>query len=213
MADAYAGLSPTAFDFWCGPVFTQADGTLSCPGFTGNTYSKNAWDFVTIAGNLKTPGICEVSAPKARDVDKKKPVGANGARTTIHGIDPATVEISITIWTPEQLKQLQNLLPQIFPQSNKRPPGVSTTEPWPPAFDVQHPILKAQGIKSLIFTAVEPPTSNGRTRVFKIKAVEFLPPSKTKATATPVKPKGNTRDPKPSDYPTPGSNSANTGPT
>lgn len=214
MASLYQGLSPTAFDFWAQPVFKRTDGALYCPGFTGETYSKSAWDYVVIQGDTQTPGICEVSCDKSRDVDKKKAAGSNGARLTIHGIEPAIVEIEITIWTPEQLKQLRSLVEAIFPANNKRPKGVSATDPWPPAFDVNHPTFQTHKVKSLVFTKITGPAPGKvtRSKMFKISALEFLPPSKKKATATPVKSKGSTLDPDQTTYPTPGSSSKNTGP-
>lgn len=213
MAKLYEGLSAEAFDFWCAPVFKASDGTLYCPGFTGDVYAKNPWDVVTIQGTTKTPGLCEVKVNKGRDLDKKKASGSDGARVTFHGIDPAQVELEITIWTPEQLKKLEELWKQIFPQSNKRPKGTSPNEPWPPAFDVEHPALKRHAVKSLVFIKGEGPDPGRfpKSRSFRISAIEFLPPKKSKA-STPVKSKGSTLDPKTSDYPTPGANKKNTGP-
>lgn len=212
MANAYQGLTPTAFDFWVQPVFTNDAGLLYCPGFTGETFAKWDWDFVKI-GDRKTPGLCEVTPQKARDVDKKKAAGSNGARLTIHGIDPGSFEIAITIWTPEQLKALRELWLYVFPPTNQRPRGASPTAPWPPAFDVQHPALKTHAIKSAVFISGDGPKPGSikGSRVFTIKAVEYLAPSKKNVTQSPVASKPSTRDPDVV-YATPGTDPNNTGP-
>lgn len=214
MADVFSGLVAQAFDFWAGPVLKNNDGTLYCPGFTGETYMKSPHDYMVIEGASKTPGLIEVHPTKGRDLDKKKAAGTNGARLTIHGIDAATVDLEITIWTPEQLRKLRDLWAQIFPQSNKRPPTTSPTEPWPPAFDVQHPWCDLHKIKALIFLRGEGPIPGRfpRSRMFKINAVEFLPPQKGNAKGTPVKSKGSKLDPSTTTHPTPGSSKTNTGP-
>lgn len=213
MASAYSNLPNAAsFDFWSQPVLTNDKGELYCPGFIGNTFAKGAWDSVKI-GSVQTPGICEVTVFKARDVDKKKAAGSDGARLTIHGIEPGTGDIELTIWTPEQLKTLRAAWEKISPSSNKRPKGVPASAPWPPAFDVAHPVFKAHAIKSVVVIGAEGPKP-GRikgSRIFTIKWVEYLAPSKKKVTHSPVASKGSTLDPKGS-YPTPGSNPANTGP-
>lgn len=215
MANAYSNLTnAVSFDFWAQPVLTDASGALYCPGYTGKTFMKGAWDSVKI-GSLQTPGTCDVTVSKSRDVDKKKAAGSDGARITIHGIDPGSGEITLTIWTPEQLKTLRSVWEQIFPSSNKRPKGVAASSPWPPAFDVAHPIFRTHSIKSVVFTGGEgPKTGSVRgTRIFTIRWQEYLAPSKKKVTHSPVASKGSTLDPaQKGNYPTPGSNKKNTGP-
>jgi len=208
----YDNIATTPFDFWGQPVITASDGTLFCPGFTGNTISTSVWDKVFIQ-SAPTPGVCEVRVNKFRDIDKKKAAGNDGARITVHGIEPAMVEIQILIWTPDQLKALNELWPLIFPKSNKRPPDVPSTSPWPPAFDVAHPMLNTHNVKSLIFVRGEGPSPGPipRTRVFNISAVEFLLPGKKSVTSTPVAPLASKFDPKIN--PPPGNDSRNTGPT
>ena len=113
--------------FWGRPVIQDDKGNLSCPGFSGNTYSKHPWESVGIAGvplvgnsQGRTPGICEVTCDKAREVDVKKSKGSDGARITLSGLKPAKVEIRVHVWTPEQLKELDILRPIIFPAAQKQ---------------------------------------------------------------------------------------------
>ena len=215
MASAYSNLTnAVSFDFWAQPVLTDAKGALYCPGFSGNTFAKGVWDSVRI-GSVRTPGVCEVTVQKVRIVDKKKAPGSDGARLTATGIEPGTGDIELTIWTPEQLRTLQSVWAQISPPSNKRPKGVPASAPWPPAFDVAHPVFKAHAIKSIVVIGAEGPKP-GRvrgSRIFTIKWIEYLAPSKKNVTHSPVASKGSTLDePAKGSYPTPGSNPANTGP-
>lgn len=193
----------TPFEFWAAPVYTAADGTYYTPGFTGNTYMSNVWDYCVVNG-VRTPGkVLDVKVVKGRDVDKKKAAGSDGARNTIHGVDPGSVEISIMIWTPEQLRQLQKMWDLVFPVSGKGQP-----QPW----DTQHPKLKFHHIKSLQFFKGEGPDPGPivQSRVFTMHSVEFMPPGKKKATVTPVASKGSLLDP--GRKPTAGSNSNNWSP-
>jgi hypothetical protein len=122
-----------AFDFW-GPVFTQPNGFLFSPGFTGNTYQTNVWDFVTFAGQ-PTPGLAEVNVEKERAVDEKKSAGSDGATLTIHGSKPARIEIKLTIWTPDQLRALNELWPILMTPPYKTVHTTATvfTNPAPSA--------------------------------------------------------------------------------
>lgn len=122
---AYEGITGLASTFWGSPVLQRQDGTLYCPGYMGNTYASSQWDFVVI-GNFTTPGIARLTCDKQREVDKKKVKGADGARITLAGLEPAKVEIRLTIWTPEQLKQLDILRAQIFPGPQKKSTVVTT---------------------------------------------------------------------------------------
>lgn len=209
----YQNVPQVSFQFWAKPVLKAQDGSYYCPGFEGATYASNAYDFVyfsspgspgSFPGTVQplTPGICEVQVTKARDVDKKKPAGSDGARLTIHGVDPADVEIRLTIWTPEQLRQLMLLWTTLFPKAGKGSP---------PAFDSSHPTLAFHDVKSLQFVRATGPTIDAQRRGhFVLHAVEFRPPSKKNATKTETESKGSLLDPAP--YPTPGANSKNSAP-
>jgi hypothetical protein len=124
--------------FWGSPVIQATDGTLVCPGFSGSTYMQNAWDYVII-GDSQTPGLATVNSRKVLAVDRKKPATKSGQRNTTHGTESAEAEISIMIWTPDQLQQLQKIIKLVFPVSDQRPPDLSATDAWPQAFNVQHP--------------------------------------------------------------------------
>lgn len=222
----YANLANrSSFAFWGQPVVTNSDGTLSCPGFVGPTYAASAWDKVFVAvpysGSEQpyTPGQAEVSVHKSRDVDKKKFAGGDGARLTIHGLEPAIIEIRLLIWTPEQLLWLSKIWPVLFPAqqkvasipNNSRP--VTARQNVSTAFDVQHPALDLHGVKSMVFTGGVGPDQGPtpRSRVFTMRGLEFLPPVKNvNSTNTPPSSKGSLLDP--GAYPASGLDPANLGP-
>lgn len=205
--DPYTNVSQVAFQFWQKPVLTARNGEYYTPGCEGLTYQKSEWDYVYLgipSTQPYTPGKCEVHVKKDRDFDKKKASGSDGARITLHGIDPAQVEIKLTIWTPEQLRQLANLWPILFPMAGKNAPV---------PYDVDHPVFRMHNVKSVVFTGGDGPvlsTSGPRLGVFTMKAVEFLQPGKKRATKTPVQALGSLLDPKP--YPLAGSDKNNTKP-
>lgn len=179
----YQGLNQLPSIFWGSPVLKDDKGVKFCPGFLGEAFSKNIWDYVTIefpnsGVPNKTPGICNVSVRRGRKVDRKKSSGTDGETITFTGINNAEIEIAVTIWTPEQLDILVDLWKILQPPSGKGDPQ---------AFDVKHPQFEVNGIKSAVFIdsvgLEQGPVAKSKT--FVIKAVEWLPPSKKKATQTP----------------------------
>jgi hypothetical protein len=89
---------------------------------------------------------------------------------------------------------------------------VTVTTPISKAVDAQHPLLTDHGVKSLIFYQGEGPSPGSvpRSRVFTMRAYEFLPPSKNNSTVTPVGSKATALDRK--KQPTPGTDPRNRGP-
>ena len=201
----FQGITPNnELAFWGSPVLTNAKGELYCPGFTGNTYSNNPWDYIDFAlplVNHQTPGICKIICPKHRATDRKKSAGTDGARITVHGLIAADVQIHVKLWTPEQYRQMMLLWQILFPG----PQNVSQTTTGGPnnaqhvqgsrssseitrPFQVSHPQLKESRINTLVFTGSSGPEESEptRARVFTMYAVEYFPPDpKKKATSTP----------------------------
>jgi hypothetical protein len=262
-----------AFDFWA-PTFTAADGSLVSPGFTGNLYASNVWDFVDFAGE-RTPGLAEVTVDKERGLDEKKSPGSDGATLTLHGSNPAKIEIKLTIWTPEQLRRLNELWPILLTPpyklghttvsafSNPAPSSVTNTTTGststipsavtgnsrqnprattvvnatagnvstisvpvvqtktvrlaikvPVTFVVTHPMFRLHRIAKVQIIGGRGPEPGPivRSRVFTIRAVEYLPSSSKNTTRTDDSPIGSAFEPGANDYPAPGSNPSNTGP-
>ncbi len=176
-------LTPIPSTFWGTPVLKDSKGVKYCPGFLGEAFSKNPWDYVTIefpnsGVPNQTPGICTVSVRRGRKVDRKKSSGTDGETLTFTGITNADIEIAITIWTPEQLDILTDLWRLIQP-----PPGKGV----PQAFDIKHPQFVINQVKSCVFVD-SIGLENGsvaKTKTFVIKAVEYLPPGPKGATVSP----------------------------
>lgn len=219
----YAGLERNYFEFWAQPVITDEDtGELSCPGFTGPTYSNNPWDVVTIGGD-RTPGIAQVMCEKRRAIDRKKPAGADGARITVHGADLAEVQIQLLIWTPQQLAVLNALWARWMPPSGKSKPQqtkASGQKNAPKAIDpspfiVSHPKFITHDVTAIQIIGGRGPDDGPvpRSKVFTILAVEFRSPSTgASKTNTPVAAIGSTLDEGIVDHPLAGENPDNTGP-
>jgi hypothetical protein len=210
----YQNLTQVSFDFWAKPVFQNSDGTYWTPGCDGATYMSNPDSIITIGGGsvpsvaagqvFALPGLCTVHCHTEYAVDKKKPIGSNGERVTLHGVNATDIDIEVMIWTPEQLRQLRNIVNIIFPgnKGNQQ------------ARDVSHPTFTTHGVKSMIVLGIDGPNKGPvvNSRVFNIRGISFAKPNTTNVTTTPVgaKPLATVYDP--TNYPTPGSNSAHTGP-
>jgi hypothetical protein len=209
------GARRVSFPFWRQPVYELSDGSYWTPGIEGPTYLNNVdspWSYLYIgipSTQPYTPGKATVHVRKARDTDKKKAAGNDGAHVAIHGVDLSVAEIELLIWTPEQVRALAALWPTLFPQAYKGAP---------PAYDVQHPLMKYHNIKAMQFIAGEgPEIDTGGRGVFKMTAIEFLKPSKKNTTKTNTAAIGSLLDPSATPttaagYATPGSNPANLGP-
>ncbi len=215
-ARLYRGLDPLPSDFWGSPVFTAEsdgymikEGELFCPGYIGNTISKNIWDYVVISfpksgvSNI-TPGICNVNVRRGRKVDRKKSQGSDGERLTFTGISNADIDIAITIWTPEQLRILQLLWNFIQPAVGKGNPQ---------AFSVSHPQLRYSQVQSCVFVESSGLEPNGKMRTVTIKAIEYFPPKdKTVHTIKKVEPRDSTLQSGDAEHEQPGKNPKAVGP-
>lgn len=189
-------------DFWL-PVFQRADGSLYSPGVSGNTFSDNVFDTVYF-GAAPTPGVAEVSVTKTRSMDKKKGAGTDGARITLHGVDPAEFDIRVRIWTPEQWEAIKTLKSLLFVAAYKSTtstvaasvssgPGapatattLKTTKTTAVTFDVSHPTLAFHKIKAVQVVAVNGPEAGAspQDKIVTFRCIEFLPPGSKNATHT-----------------------------
>lgn len=153
-------------------------------GYRGKLYADNPWATIILGSPasrqlpIQLPGLVEVErAGIVLKADQKSAAGRHGANVTTHGLDPQPVEIKVTIWTPEQLAKLEELLPQILPRAETR-------SPWP--IDAAHPGLRLLGIKSIIIlgaSALRPGSVQG-TREMTISARDWRPPGKKTQTVT-----------------------------
>lgn len=208
----YAGVTPTGRGlFWGAPVLRRSDGELYCPGFSGETYSRNQWDYVGFGPILISPGLADVKVVKSQESDIKQAAGRDGATVTTHGVRPAEITVTLRIWTPQQLEEMYDLWAVIMPKANK---NTAT------AFDVSHPVFTLHDIKSMIVLRGEGPVDGPapKVKLFTITGIEFVarPKAQRSATKTLAKAEPSTLDPNAtvaaSAPATPGTNRRNTGP-
>ncbi len=172
--------------FWDDSDVTESDALGSFPlGYDGDLYSTYPWDVVTFNGSVKTPGIAEVTATPSRAVDKRKPQAGDGASVTLHGYNPAQIELRIRVWTPPQFAVLQrDILPLLWPPASKAGKAA--------AIDVSHPLLALFRIRSMV---VESPVFQkgqaAQEKVLVIKGTEWHPPNPKKKTGGKVTSSGS----------------------
>lgn len=177
-------------DFW-GPLYNDADGNTFSPGFVdfGN---RNIWDVVRVnlvkvkSGKINNlsdwvslPGVCNVRFPRMKVKDSKKSLGVDSTTHTTSGWKAAELIIEMTIWTPDQWRQLKQILPLILPKPGK---DFGKTD----SFQIHHPNADVAGIKSVVFYGFEGPHEHSipRAKMFKLHAVEWTPSSTKKAGST-----------------------------
>lgn len=74
--------------------------------------SPDLWDTVVL-GDEQLPGIARVRATHGRKLDAKSAAGSNGARIVDKGYEAAKVEITLKIWTKEQLETWFRIAPTL----------------------------------------------------------------------------------------------------
>lgn len=74
--------------------------------------SPDLWDTLYLGGS-PLPGLASVSATHGRKLDSKSAPGTNGARIIDKGYQPAKVDITIKLWTKEQLETWFRLAPTL----------------------------------------------------------------------------------------------------
>lgn len=167
----------TSIAFW-------EDGDIPTATASGPLYAPNPWDTMVIGGQ-RLPGIVEVTATPSKKADTKKASASHGAKTTIHGTDPAEASISITIWTLEQWQVFIPIMHALWPRPGKTGAALTNAvdlagNPVGSAFDVDHPEFQLVGIGSVII--LRAPTSKkaraGKTWTFG--CIEFQPSKPTR---------------------------------
>ncbi len=166
-------------------------GPMDANPFVGD--SPELWQEVvigTLGGELSTlPGLAKVSGRIAMRKDRQKATGKNGEKNVHLGYEPATVDITLLLWTSQHWETFRKLALKIRP----RRPGL------PPAFSVSHPALGVYGIGAVEFIEAgfpEPLGDNPDILQVKLRAREYLPPDtdapvQSNKKATPTTEPGN----------------------
>ena len=160
-------------DFW-DPSNSRVD-SRGKPIFYGEgpAFSDNPWDIVFLNGQ-PMPGLCKIKAEPVVHFDKKKPGGVDGLTITAQGYIPGAVQIEVLLWTEEQWEFFQAISDTIWTKPKRG--GVIK------AIDLSAPGTDLWGIKSIVVEGVSVPEEGPvpQSRIIRIKAVEFVPPGKTK---------------------------------
>src|SRR5688572_2539594 len=73
------------------------------------------WDKLQLGGE-QLPGMVRLKAATSHDFDIKKPKGKRKAKAKDSGDKPSTPEFEWLVWTREQWKEAQRLIPLLSPE-------------------------------------------------------------------------------------------------
>jgi hypothetical protein len=139
----------------------------------------SSWDTLYLGGQW--PGLAVVKVKGGQKIDRKKGAGAHGETITFQGKKAADVDIVVRVWqaTPDQWSWMQAMIALIEPIAGK-------ADPTP--YDIAHPATSVRHISSVAVEDIEGPDWDAATGFMSvhIKAIEYLPPPKANATATPT---------------------------
>lgn len=160
------------------------DDTLAgaaAPGMVKGLYSRNPWDTVTM-GDVQFPGICTVNVTRSKRLDSKKAAGRDGATPTYLGDEPATIDITCTVWTRAQWDALQDVMALIWPSSQ----GAKNGENYNQALPLSHPALDcAPRVQFVTLTGHGKARPSGRGQIqITLRGLEYLPATTKNATKT-----------------------------
>lgn len=132
-----------------------------------NKAAFTAWDKIFI-GSTELTLVRSVRCHKAGKVDNKGSPASSGAQPSHLGYEPAEVELTLEMWTRDQQKAWESIIPALQPRHGKAPPK---------PVDVVFPSLAELGVRKLYperIGALEPTGRNGLFRV-QIWFTEFAP--------------------------------------
>lgn len=135
------------------------------------------WDCVTIGGDV-SPGICKLSGFKREfGWEIKKGKGARGSTVTLNEYPPVEGTITFSLWEPEHFDQWADFRENFKYDPTKKPIS---------AIEIFHPSLADIGIASVVcksISAIEPQGQGMFT--ITVALIEYNPPPKKSAVATP----------------------------
>jgi len=167
---------------------------------TANTFigdSPDSWNTIYIGLIGALPGIAKVSGRIAIRKDRQRAAGKSGHKSVHLGYEPATIDITLRLWTETHWRTFLRLAEFIRPRKPKpgdKPPG---------PFQLSHPALAAYKISAVEFIEAgfpEPSSESPDILEVKLKAIEYFPPenapAKAPTKAVPVAEPGNAVDKK-----------------
>jgi hypothetical protein len=130
------------------------------------------WDTLILGGTV-WPGIWEISGEGVqRKIDLKKSKGSDKATLKDEGYKNAKLTATGTIWTAEQLSELQAILPEVHPRKS----GGDRT-----AMQLIHPAANLIGIDSVYLTGIKVPRLDGPKGgplTVELSLIEWVPTPK-----------------------------------
>lgn len=128
------------------------------------------WSLLTIA-DVNFQGFVTITGGVSRDIQKKKPKGADGARITDNGYNLAEMNITLTIVRQQEWDDFQNvLLPLIHPRRKGGPRSPVV---------IQHPALNVLGVSRIYFERIGLPVVDSKgIGTVSMDAIEWAPAPK-----------------------------------
>lgn len=137
-----------------------------------------AWDQLVLGGET-FPGLCQIEPSVELSVDVVKwvtnpnSIDENNppkyeARLVDKGYGPGRLRATVAVWTPDQWRDLQDVLPRYTPKE---------AQDIRDAFDILHPATKLIGITSVLVTKVtlRPPVM--QTLYVELEMLQWFPRS------------------------------------
>jgi hypothetical protein len=138
----------------------------------------SSWDYCLVAGT-ECPGWCEVSGwVRSWGWQEKRGKGVQGTTLTYTGKPSAKGTIKFYLTTDEDFEDWDTFYP-LF----KYDPTRQTIQ----GIDIKHPALQALGIKACVCEDIGQPEHEGLALwSITVKLIEYAPPPKAPAVATPA---------------------------
>lgn len=141
---------------------------------------RGAWDVLVLDGT-PLPGKATVHARAGRKIDVRESPAANGSGLSYLGYQPASIDVTLVLWTDEQLDQFAKWLPAVQPRASQGAPR---------AVSVYHPALQLLGIESVFVQEIGAPEldDDGRATV-QMRFIERRPLGTKNAEVKQVEPR------------------------
>ena len=143
----FGGWPPTPEDF---PPKTEPHGDNNPPGDNTDApipFWADApiiYDTCQLGGDI-LPGLVQVTGANGRKLDVKQSKGVDGATITDNGSEPEEINLVLTMWTRDQWKAFQAIVPKINPSNVK---GKMVPK------DIVHPVLNLFSIRRVYITKI-----------------------------------------------------------
>lgn len=117
-------------------------------------------------GGQAIPGVPTVTVKQTRALDVQKPKGADKAKITDKGAEPATVTIRITLASKADFEGFQKIAPTLRP--NK--PGTKVSP-----LDIQHPTCQLAEVHTIVIKDLTFNAPDAHRLEVEIEALEWVP--------------------------------------